>query len=243
MKVLREQFRIKSYETDIHACMKPYSFMLNAQEMANRHADYLGFGYRDLEAKGIMWVLSRVKVVFNRIPEWNEEVIMETWHKGTDKLFGIRDFKMDSISGESLAVVTSSWLILNNETRRIQRIDQYLAADDPSINCINAIETPAAKLVSPGNMKFAKKRRVEFSDIDINAHTNNAKYLEWAFDCIDQKVSATMKVKGFEINFNSETRIGEEIDLFINDSENKIFVEGKRGDTTVFQTEVTYNKI
>ncbi|EKD32062.1 MAG: acyl-ACP thioesterase [uncultured bacterium] len=243
MKVLREQFRIKSYETDIHACMKPYSFMLNAQEMANRHADYLGFGYRDLEAKGIMWVLSRVKVVFNRIPEWNEEVIMETWHKGTVKLFGIRDFKMDSVTGESLAVVTSSWLILNNETRRIQRIDQYLAADDPSINRINAIETPAAKLVPPGNMKYAKKHRVEFSDIDINAHTNNAKYLEWAFDCIDQKVLATMKVKEFEINFNSESRIGEEIDLFINDSRNKVFVEGKRGETTVFQTEVTYNKI
>ena len=198
--------------------MKPYSFMLNAQEMANRHADFLGFGYNDLQAKGIIWVLSRVRVVFNRIPKWNEDVSMETWHKGNDRLFGIRDFRMDTLSGESLAVATSSWLIIGSESRRIQRIDQYLGEDSPGVNKVDAIVTPAAKLVSPGQMTFVKKRRVEFSDIDINNHTNNAKYIEWAFDCIDQQVSFSMEVKEFTVNFNSESRIGEEIDMYMSDN-------------------------
>ena len=242
MKVLKEKFRIKSYETDIHACMKPYSFMLNAQEMANRHADFLGFGYNDLQTKGITWVLSRVRVVFNRIPKWNEEVSMETWHKGNDRLFGIRDFRMDTLLGESLAIATSSWLIISTTSRRVQRIDQYLGEDHPGVNNVDAIETPATKLVSPTQMNFAKRRRVEFSDIDINNHTNNAKYIEWAFDCIDQQLSCLMEVKEFTINFNSESRIGEEIDLLIYDDGKNVFVEGKRGETSVFQTEIIYTR-
>jgi len=242
MKVLKEQFRIKSYETDIHACMKPYSFMLNAQEMANRHADFLGFGYNDLQTKGIIWVLSRVRVVFNRIPKWNEDVTMETWHKGNDRLFGIRDFRMDTLSGESLAVATSSWLIIGSASRRIQRIDQYLGEDSPGVNKVDAIVTPAAKLVSPAQMTFVRKRRVEFSDIDINNHTNNAKYIEWAFDCIDQQVSFSMEVKEFTVNFNSESRIGEEIDMYLTDNGTVAFIEGKREETSVFQTEIIYNR-
>ena len=91
-------------------------------------------------------------------------------------------------------------------------------------------------------MNFAKRRRVEFSDIDINNHTNNAKYIEWAFDCIDQQLSCLMEVKEFTINFNSESRIGEEIDLLIYDDGKNVFVEGKRGETSVFQTEIIYTR-
>ena len=122
MKVFRETFTVKSYETDMNAMLKPCSFMYHLQEMANMHAASLGFGYDDLIEKGILWVLSRIHVKFNRMPAWREEVTMETWHKGSEKLFGLRDYKMEDLAGNRLAEVTSSWLIIRRRSPDSMRI-------------------------------------------------------------------------------------------------------------------------
>ena len=240
MKSLSETFKIKSYETDLTARLKPQSLMLLMQEMANLHADALGFGYDRLMEKGIIWVLSRSHVVFDRIPEWREEVIMETWHKGSDKLFGLRDFKMTDLQGEEILRGTTSWLIIGTQNRRLQRIEQHIGNDHPSVNMIHAIEEPAPKLTSPSEIEFKKNREVEYSDIDMNNHTNNARYMEWALDCIHSLIPDGDFIREFIINFNSESRLGEILDHYACKTENGAFFEAKRGDTSVVQIEFRF---
>ena len=242
MKVFRETFTVKSYETDMNAMLKPCSFMYHLQEMANMHAASLGFGYDDLIEKGILWVLSRIHVKFNRMPAWREEVVMETWHKGSEKLFGLRDYKMEDMAGNRLAEVTSSWLIIGTESRRLQRIEQHLGNDHPSVNKVDIISEPAPKLTSPENMTLSKSRRVEYSDMDLNLHTNNTRYLEWAIDAVDQNLAKEIFINEIIINFNSESRMGEEIDIFTSLSEDRFFVEAKRGETSVAQIQLGYQK-
>ncbi|MBP6364973.1 MAG: hypothetical protein KA300_02555, partial [Bacteroidales bacterium] len=161
MKSLQETYKIKSYEADLNAALKPQSMMLMMQELANLHADALGFGYDNLMEKGIIWVLSRSHVIFRRVPKWREEVYFKTWHKGSDKLFGLRDFIMTGEGGEEIATATTSWLIIGTESRRLQRIEQHIGNDHPSVNLVNAIEKPAPKLISPPELKLYRSRVVE----------------------------------------------------------------------------------
>lgn len=244
----KEILRIKSYETDINANLKIYSFMNYAQEIAGLHADSLGFGYDNLINNNIAWVLSRVHVKFITMPKWKEEISIETWHKGSDRLFGFRDFEVLDNSGNRIIIATSSWLIIDTKTRKLQRLENIMGENSIGYNPRNAIEERAERLVSPPSMEHTGRHIVSFSDVDINRHTNNAKYIEWALDCIDVDLVSNMKVSDMVINFNAESRPEEVVELFrykesVKDNEfgkQSVFIEGKRDATSIFQVKLDY---
>ena len=55
---------------------------------------------------------------------------------------------------------------------------------------------------------------VLYSDIDIIGHTNNARYMVWAMDCLDYETVSTCRVRDAYINFNKETTPGVTVQLF-----------------------------
>lgn len=239
----KETLRVKSYETDINANLKLYSFMNFAQEAAGLHADSLGFGYDNLIQTDIAWVLSRIHVRFLKLPRWKDEISLETWHKGTDRLFGFRDFEVLDSLGEKIILATSSWLVINTRTRRLQRMENIMGENTEGNDSRHAIEEAAERLVSPQEMEFVRTRVVAFSDVDINRHTNNAKYTEWALDCIKEDVITAIRITDLVINFNAESRMGDSIDFYKSDTSETMFIEGKRGDNSIFQFKLSYVKL
>ena len=53
-----------------------------------------------------------------------------------------------------------------------------------------------------------------YSDVDIIGHTNNARYMVWAMDCIDYETVSGRRVRDAYINFNKETTPGTTVQLF-----------------------------
>ena len=237
MSTHKQAFTVKSYETNHKGLFKPYAFLNHAQEIAGNHASELGFGYDSLNESGIAWVLSRIHVIYLRHPLWREELTLKTWHKGCDKLFGYRDYTLADQSGQTVVNATSSWLIIDKQTRRLLRAESVLGNNFPGTISDNAINKPAERLQTPPDMVFAHKRVVSISDIDINQHTNNAKYLEWALDALRENVSKNLSIKEFLINFNSESVLGDEIDIYCTCSPS-IFIEGTRDGKSVFQVQI-----
>ena len=228
---------IKSYETDHNGLFKPFSFLNHAQELANIHAQSLGFGYDKLLDSGVVWVLSRMHVKFHRLPLWKEQINKKTWHKGSDRLFGFRDFSVHDSGGNLVIAATSSWLIIDYKTRKLQRIENVLGKEFKGENRQYAIETPAERLVSPGNMQLSSSHIVSVSDLDINGHTNNAKYFEWAMDALPVETSRKMQVQEMWFNFNSESLLQEEVKIYTSNHP-EIFVEGKRDGNSIFQLKI-----
>ncbi len=235
-----ENFKVKTYETDHNGRFKPSFYMYHMQEMANIHALSLGFGYDNLVKAGIAWVLSRVHIRFMKLPVWKDEITMETWHKGSDRLFGFRDYRASDKDGNTIIMTTSSWLIINLNTRRVQRMDSVLTSSSNATSWNHAIETPAERLITPPGMVFKNRVKVSLSDIDINQHTNNVRYLEWAINSIDTRISSNMFIEQLWINFNNECRLNDEIDIYVNE-DNPVFVEGKRDGTSIFQVKIAYS--
>ena len=230
----KEHFCATCYDTDHNGEFKLFAFMNHAQELANIHASNLGFGYETLVEKNAAWILSRFHVKVITYPGWKENLSIETWHKGDDKLLGFRDFHAYNNNGETLILATSSWLIIDMESRRIQRIRNILGEEYKGAER-NAIEESAPKLHSPETMDLAGEKIVVLSDIDINRHTNNAKYVEWAIDFIDPDIIDKRPIKEFIINFNHESTLHQKISIYRKYDENSIFIEGKLQDTSVFQ--------
>lgn len=239
-----ERHTIACYDTDAAWRLKPTSFMNLAQEAAGRHAVYLGFGYDDLIATNMAWILSRVHVEFVDTPLWREEITLNTWHKGLNRLFFLRDFILTDDKGNERVKATTSWLVMNLETRRLVRDPKLLEED--TICTENVIETPADKVQMPKDVvpELVMEHVVAYSDIDTNGHTNNAMYMQWAMDAVDYEIASTMPVRSFTINFNHETKAGEKVAIYkaVVQSEDgrHVFVEGKIGDTSSFCVEIVF---
>jgi len=236
MKTYSEKHFVKSYETDINANLKLFAFMNYAQELAGRHADSLGFGYDNLIGDQVAWVLSRFHVKFIKTPKWRETITLETWHKGGDRLFWYRDFEARDKSGDVIISATSSWVVININTRRMHRIDSLGEAE--TINPQDAITEHAEKISIPHEMEYSYSHIVSFSDIDINKHTNNAKYVEWALDALDPDFAANMVVKDMIINFNLESRLNDKVDISRSIVGNIVVIEGKRENSSIFSVKL-----
>ena len=63
-KKVVDTFTVKCYEVDSSQRLKPTAFMDMAQEMAYQAAAVMKFGYAELIAKNMAWVLSRMRIHF-----------------------------------------------------------------------------------------------------------------------------------------------------------------------------------
>lgn len=239
-----EKHTIACYETDASWRLKPAAFMNLAQEAAGNHAVHLGFGYDDLIASNTAWILSRVHVEFPDTPLWREEITLNTWHKGLNRLFFLRDFVLSDKDGKERVKATTSWLVMNLETRRLVRDPKLV--EEGTVCTENALETPADKVQMPKDVEaqMVLEHCVSYSDIDTNGHTNNAMYMQWAMDAVDYDISSNRPIKAFTINFNHETKAGDKVMLYkaIVEKEDgrHVFVEGKVDEVSAFCVEMLF---
>ncbi len=239
-----QNLTIPCFSTDASWRLKPSAFMDLAQEAAGLHAVYLGFGYDDLIRTNTAWILSRVNVKFIDTPLWRDDVTLTTWHKGLNRLFFLRDFVMTDKDGRERVKATTSWLVLNLETRSMVRDPKLM--EEGTVCADNAIETPADKVRMPRDVEAVPvyERVVGYSDVDMLGHANNAMYMQWAMDAVDYELSSTRPVKEITINFNHEIKAGEKVTLYRACVEKEdalhIFIEGKTETASSFCVEIIF---
>lgn len=245
---------IPCYDTDASFHLKPAAFMDHAQEMAYLAAKVLHFGYEDLRRHHTAWVLSRMRMDFLAPPVWTDETTLYTWHKGLDGLFFLRDFELRrqgdtnfKDKSDVLVACTSSWIVMNVETRRLVRSDEVLNMVPATTQCLDhAIPTPCGKVVMPKGVPVEEVgcHKAAYSDIDVIGHTNNARYVVWAMDSIDYGEVAANPVKSISVNFIKETKPEEVVRIFRSSVEEcgrkTYFIEGKIEDKPCFCARIDF---
>jgi len=204
-----KEFTISSYDLNPRGQARLTTMANFFQEMAYHHANQLGFGFRDMNRRQTMWVLSRMKIRIDRYPVWDDSVDVETWHKGMDRIFGLRDFRVKDKAGKVLGVASSAWLVLDSQTRRPMRPDSDVLHDGRGEESV--FEEKLGKIRLPDHMKDMGRREVQFSDLDIVGHVNNVKYMEWCIDGIMSGEFLEREIRELEINFMHEALLGDSI--------------------------------
>ena len=237
----RQDISIPCYQIDGAALLRPAAFMDLAQEIAYWAARELGFGYDTLHIHHTAWVLSRMHIHFENRPKWLDEVSLYTWHKGASGLFYLRDFELLGADGHPAVTATSSWVVIDEQTRRFVRPEDLQGLLTLDYEVADAIAEPAPKIVLPkdGTPEAAGEHAVAYSDVDIIGHTNNARYVVWAMDALLPE-EAVRPVKDLYINFNKETTPGETVQLFRLWQDNAWYVEGRVDGKSCFVLKLDY---
>jgi medium-chain acyl-[acyl-carrier-protein] hydrolase len=224
--VHEKEYRIHVYETGPDGHLNLHSLFNYLQDIASDHAIRLGFGRDDLLRANRFWVLSRIYAEIGEMPVWEDAILVRTWPNGTDRLFALRNFEVTFTDGRPIALATSSWLILDRATKKVQRPDETLS------RFYSDLIPNKSPLRYPGKLEFENKGdqeqqpyKIKVSDLDINLHTNNVKYLNWVTDCYDLDFTMKNHPWSAEINYLAESQFGEDVEILTagNQNEDKDF--------------------
>jgi medium-chain acyl-[acyl-carrier-protein] hydrolase len=223
----KHEITVHSYDVDFNSRLNIFSLFNYFQEIAWEHAAILHFGLEDLAAKNLFWVLARVRVEIERLPLWTEKITLITYPRGIDGLFAIRDYEIFDSQGIRIMAGSSSWLILDANNRRPVRLndlDLPLITNDRRSIPVNASKVADVK-VSPSK---TNNLSVKTSDIDVNYHVNNTRYIEWAYNTFPLAHHKSNLVKVIEVNFLAEGKEDNNLNVEqyqLSETENTIVIK------------------
>ncbi len=211
-----QTFPIPTHDFDLHSRMRPAAFFELAQELAMGGSTMIGVPDNVLGPRGLAWILLRMHVEYDRMPRLYEDVHFQTWHAGITGPLFIRDYKFLSTDGETLVRASSSWALMERETRSLARpgrISDILTAEPQHPD--RAVSFNPDKVIWPegAGPDLVLPRRVLYSDVDHLGHANNTRYAVWAYDALPPEVTFSRNLKSFSINYNRELRPSDTVTL------------------------------
>lgn len=207
-------YRVRSYETGVRNRLSLPSVCNYLQEAAGEHAERLGFGILELQARGISWMLARLHLKLARDVPWGADVKVVTWPSGLKgRLVALRDFRLFAADGDPILEGVSEWLTVDLAAQRIVR---------PSEDFARLVPPDVARVAlaaADGHGKFAALAKVDQAarilvrraDHDFNDHVNNVHYVEWALEALPESFRAR-SVRELDIVFRQAAHAGDELE-------------------------------
>ncbi|GIZ08236.1 acyl-[acyl-carrier-protein] thioesterase [Flavobacterium sp. UMI-01] len=207
--VLLKEFEINFTQCLPSGCLK-YTELCNILQLtAATHADLGGISFSDMQEFNQAWVLSRMRVEIDSLPQWKDTVTVKTWINTLENSRSVRALEIYR-NGKKIIGCETFWAVFNTEKRRPEplalnhehfQLFPHQKATHESFSKIN---------INPEKEEVFGKT-VILSDLDIVNHVNHVKYLEWCMDVVDENIILKQKIKSFEMNFMKELSLRDQV--------------------------------
>jgi len=214
--VRTERFKIRGYEIGPDLRVPLHHLCGYMGEAASLHADELGFSMAGLARRNLAWALIRLGIEFDEWPFLGGEALDEeagwitirTWPVAVERLQYRRDFLL-TWRGKVLARAATDWVVLNLESRRAERIPEFISALRPE-NAETALTYVRPRLPGSENAPELASFTVRKSDLDRNKHVNNACFAAWlAESAPDDLLSG--RLRSLQVIYRAEARYGDTV--------------------------------
>ena len=191
--------------TDLHADrfgrLKSSSILYFVQEAAGKHWQYI-------EAQTgqncqLYWVIIRHRVQVTRLPKKGETVHLETWPMPTTRVAYPRSVVASDEKGHELFRSISLWVLMDPETRAM-----VLPGKSGVIvnGMLRGNELPSPASLAPASLSAEVQRRVRFTDLDVNGHMNNTRYLDWLADLLPGSFHENHVIRDMTLGYVAEAK-------------------------------------
>lgn len=232
-KTYTETFRINAYQTDLNARLRPSAILELMQEMAGGHAELLGIGRSMLLNQNLVWVLTRVEVQMARYPKHGEQISIETFPMPNRRWFFPRYFIFRDEEGRQIGCAGSLWVLLDVNERRMSKPDPVLHLMPDNSDLTPPLGLPATVSEVAGTLESALRTPV-YTDLDMNGHVNNTRYLDWCCNALGIDVLRSSELAAFAINYNQEILPEQEVRTELRRLGNDFSFSGFHGEARSF---------
>ena len=235
--ICTERNKIAFYDCDYKARIKMSTILKLAAEVAGQDYTERGLGHRFLWDNGYVFLVSRMSVNIHRYPTQKEYLDVKTWECGKQGAMFLRGYDFVDEKGEVCIEAISGWIVVNPISRKIYRPSQFpwlmLQFDDKIPDTI-----PMGKIEGESFIKIGE-HIVRIPDLDANGHLYNAFYADIAVEFMPTEIYER-DLRNFRINFVNEAKLGDTIELFLEDTKEKVVVFGTVDGKKCFECEYIY---
>lgn len=222
--VLAKTISLQSRDCDLTCHWKPSEIFVAMQEMAMEHSGILGAGYYHLRGMNLAFALTRTELRMNRYPRLGDKVTIRTWAAPIMKWMYPRHFIFEDEAGQQLGVASTIWVLLDLNERKMvapSALDVDIATGD-----LPAPMRMPGKAASPAEDCPVREYLPGYSEIDINGHVNNTRYISWMCDTLGAERLGEARIGSLIVNYSHEILPGQQVLLRTDIQEDSFCMSG-----------------
>lgn len=209
-KIFSNNFYLTASEVNSQLEMPLSRLVVEIIDTATGHANHLGIGYDKMISHGISWVLSRLTIDIDEMPQVNRSYKMTTWVEKVNRLFSDRNFRLeDSESGRTVLRAHSTWMAIDMNSRRPGDLTPIFAPVGDIIVNEGFGGEEGGKLQPLESASSSYDYTFKVSDIDVNRHVTTRRYIDLMTDLLDLEWYDARTLSRFEIAFKHEAHYSD----------------------------------
>ena len=235
------EFRLTSMDIAPNGSVRPGALLRYFQEAINLQMHDNPPSTEDLFDNGQAFILSRTTMHLYIPFRVYDTVKVVTWantSKGATFVRSAQLFRNDELAAD----IITTWALVDFNTHRLVRVK------DAVLGIGTLDELPDIPL--PEKVRFPEgcepslvgEKQIVYGDIDRNNHMNNTRYVDMVCDFLPDVENKA--VKSFTINYLTESKLGEALDIYHTaDGENDYFCAAKKDGTHSVEVEMKLYEI
>jgi acyl-ACP thioesterase len=215
LSIFQTKNHVHYYEINNHRQATPVTVLNYFEEAAVRQSEECGCGVGKLIGRGLIWVLTNWSMQMVRYPGWMEEVLAETRVCRFERFYAFRQFYIRDKNNNLLGSADTQWIFYDlNRNRPVRVPPEIIEAFgvDPGLTAVCNFPVIGTAASYEHRMEFG----VRISDIDMNRHVNNTRYVEWMLEAVPIHVHREYFPAAIEIAYKKETMYGAQVVSEIN---------------------------
>ena len=227
--VYTTNYFVSTLHSDCFGRCKASALLRFAQDAAGEHCLQLGTDWDSMAERRYFWAVIRQRMEISCLPKEGETVTVKTWPMPTTRVAYPRATEGFDADGNSLFKVISLWVIMDMDSRSMV-LPGKSGVDVPGTSFGTELKAPGGLPALDGSQESL--RTVVYSDLDVNGHMNNTRYLDWLCDLLPSDFHREHPMKAVTICYLSEALEGQQISLRWEKGE-ALTVEGSVAKTAV----------
>lgn len=185
MTSFTREFKVRHYECDAYGHVNNANYLRYMEQAAIEASAAVGYDDARYAALGTLWLIRETDIEYLLPLKMNDVVAVKTWVADFRRVRSQRRYEFTRVSdGATVARATTDWVYLERATQRpVSVTPDMIAAYCPNgtPEAAQRERIAAAPPVPP--RPHSMHRRVEWRDIDMAQHVNNATYLNYMEEC------------------------------------------------------------
>ena len=235
-------FTVTTADTDMYSRIHLGAYVNLLIQASIHSADDMGHGFKDLNEKQLFWVLSRISLNLYQPLKWNERVEVETWAKGLNRLYYLRDYLIRDEHHHIIGKGISGWLAIDLQSKRPKVIKGENARLFEYLKEKHAMQELPESLDPVKTGDVFRVKSVYF-DIDLNKHVTSTRYVDWMMDTFSPEFHKHHYPQWLSVNYIKETKPLETIRITRNRADEGTYLfEGYNtgAETTAFRGKIVF---
>lgn len=200
--------------------------------VAGTDAKNKGFSAAEVMERGCSWVLSRMAVEFDRMPEQFEQYSIHTWVNKNTRVISTRNFDVIDGNGVRFGRAVSQWCMIDFEKRMPVSLDEFAELFEGHM-CYDESPCDDPRKVRGIEPQVVRKHEVRYSDIDFNRHVNTMRYIRMMLNTLPIDYLTHNSPLRLDIHFAKECHLGEVLTIGYEQRDNTSLFEILNGEGAV----------